>query len=118
MKTPPGKTPGRRHSEKGGDLARNVTGNQLGHFEHADLGLAVKHGLQLVISIDLGLYLLVLQTVLLDVIPQFLGELGAGQRLAANNGGKDGVRGDRGHELSVRGAGCLLYTSSEPTRPY
>jgi len=98
--------PGRRQKmEVEKSLLRHVPGDQLGHLEHADLGLAIEHGLQLVIGIDHGLHLLVLKTILLDVVPQFLGELGPGQRFAADNSGKNGVRSDRGHELSIRGAG-------------
>jgi len=93
---------------KKGVLFRDVPGNELRHFEHADLGLAIEHGLQLVIAIDLRPDLLVLQTILLDVIPEFLGELGARQRLAANDSGEkaSGVTGAMNLAFGIR-AGSL-----------
>jgi len=56
-----------------------VAGDELGELEHADGLLAVEHGLELVVGVDLRADLLVLQVVLLDVIPELLGELGAGR---------------------------------------
>jgi hypothetical protein len=36
-------------------LFLHMTGNQFGHFKHADLLLAVEHGLQILVGIDQGL---------------------------------------------------------------
>src|SRR5262245_39861347 len=51
-----------------------VLAHQLGHREHVHGRLAAEDRLQLVIGVDLPLVLLVLQTVLLDVSPQLLGD--------------------------------------------
>jgi hypothetical protein len=63
-------------------LLGDVTGNELGHLEHRDGLLATEDRLQLVVGVDLGLHLLVLETVLLDVGPELLGELRAGSGAA------------------------------------
>ena len=55
-----------------------------------------------VVGIDLGPDLLVLEAVLLDVGPELLGELRAGERGRTNNRGERGVGSDRFHECSVR----------------
>src|SRR6478736_3886097 len=80
----------------------NVTRDELRHLEHADLGLTTKDGLEGVIGIDLRADLLVLQTILLDVGPELLGELRAGQRGRAYDGSKFGVGCDGFHERGVR----------------
>ena len=54
-----------------------MPGNELGHLEHADFGFAIEDSLQLVVCIDLGSHISVLQFVLLDVDPEFLGKLRA-----------------------------------------
>ena len=59
-------------------LLDEVVGDQLGHLEHADRLLATEYGFQGIIGIDVGADLLVLQVVLLDINPQFLGEFCAG----------------------------------------
>lgn len=59
------------------DLLGQIVRDELRHFEHRDLGFTTEDGLQLVIGIDLGPDLLVLETILLDVSPELLGELGA-----------------------------------------
>jgi len=79
-----------------------VTGDQLGHLEHRDRLLTAKDGLQFVVSVDLGLGLFVLQTILLDVSPELLGELCARKRSGANDSGESRVGRDRFHECGVR----------------
>ncbi len=59
---------------------RKMLANKLGHLEHVDNRLAAKHGLQRVIRIDVPLILFILELVLLDVDPKFLGDLTAGKR--------------------------------------
>jgi hypothetical protein len=51
--------------------------HQLRHFEHVDGRLAAEHRLQSVVRLDHPPVLLVLQTVLLDVGPELLGDVGA-----------------------------------------
>src|SRR5471032_373934 len=63
----------------------NVARDELGHLEHRNLRLAAEHDLELVVGVDLGPDLLVLQTVLLDVRPELLGELRAGEGGRAND---------------------------------
>ena len=79
-----------------------MTRDELRHLEHRDLGLAAEDGLQLVVRIDLGLHLLVLEAILLDVGPELLGELRARERGRANDGAEDGIGRDRFHERSIR----------------
>ena len=52
------------------DWLLNMARDQFGHLEHADLALAVENGFELVVRIDLGPFLFVLQTVLLNVVPK------------------------------------------------
>ena len=56
----------------------NMPGDELGHLEHADLALAIEDGPERIVRIDLSSFGLVLKTVLLDVVPKLLGELGTG----------------------------------------
>ena len=51
--------------------------DELRHLEHADLALTVKYGPERVVRIDHGSLFSILATVLLDVIPELLGEFGA-----------------------------------------
>ena len=51
-------------------LFLQVSGNQLGHLEHADLLLAFEHRCQRLVSIDLGPHLFILQPILADVGPE------------------------------------------------
>lgn len=57
-----------------------MTRDELGHFEHADLALAIENRSERVVGVDLSLLRFVLQTVLLDVVPELLGQFGTGQR--------------------------------------
>jgi hypothetical protein len=52
-----------------------MSGDQFGHLEHADLAFAVEDRLERIVRIDHGPLFLILATVLLDVVPEFLGEL-------------------------------------------
>jgi hypothetical protein len=61
-----------------------VAVDQLGHLEHRDLAF-LKIFLQLGVGVDHGPLGLVLEVVLLDVLPDLLGDLGAGQRLVADD---------------------------------
>src|SRR5688572_8542506 len=79
----------------------HVLRHELGHVEHADGGLATEHNLQRGVRVDVALVLGVLEAVLLDVGPELLGELRAGQRLRTHDGGESGVGGDRLHESGV-----------------
>jgi hypothetical protein len=90
----------------------NVARDELGHLEHADLGLAAEDGLEGGIGVDHLPVLLVLETVLLDVVPELLGELRAGQRLGADDGGEgaSGVTGAMNLALGLR-AGFLAIVS-------
>ena len=59
--------------------------NELGHFEHGHLILAIEYRLQLVVGDDFALVGGVLQIVGLDVIPKLLGKLGARKWISSNN---------------------------------
>ena len=60
------------------DLLLDVPRDELGHLEHADLALPVEDGLERIVRIEHGPFLVILATVLLDVVPELLGELGTG----------------------------------------
>lgn len=95
----------RLQSSIGSRLFQNVRIHELGHLEHGDGSLTAEDRLELVVSIDLGLDLRVLQAVLLDIRPELFGKLRAGKRLGTNDGGKHIVRLDGFHERSVRFTG-------------
>ena len=61
--------------------------DEFGHLEHADLALAVEDGLERIVRIDHGPLFLILATVLLDVVPEFLGELGTWERFRTDDCG-------------------------------
>jgi len=50
-----------------------MPGDQFGHLKHADLLLAVEHGLESFVGIDERPFLGILKFVLLDVVPELLG---------------------------------------------
>lgn len=79
-------------------LFHQMIGDQFGHLKHADRSLSVKHGLKGRVGIDLAFVLLVLQAILLDVIPELAGELGAGKRLSADDRCQLGIGGHGFHE--------------------
>ena len=66
--------------------------DELGHLEHGDLGLTAEDGLEERVGVDVALVLGVLETVFLDVVPDFFGELAAGDRGGADDGRENGVR--------------------------
>src|SRR5690349_15844469 len=80
----------------------HVFADQLGHLEHRDGFLAAENCFQRVVSVDVGSLFLVLEPLLLDVGPQFLGDLGARNRLGADHHAESGVRLHRFHECRVR----------------
>ncbi len=68
------------------------------HLEHADLTLAIEDGLERVVSINHGPLFLILASVLLDVVPKLLRELGTRQRFRTNDRRKLVVGLDRSHK--------------------
>jgi hypothetical protein len=79
-----------------------MSGDELGHLEHADLALAIKDWPESVVRVDHGSLFLVLAAVLLDVFPEFLGQLRSRERLGTHDNGKFVVGLDRSHEGGVR----------------
>jgi hypothetical protein len=79
-----------------------MSGDELGHLEHADLALAVKYRPERIVRINHRSLFLILATVLLDVVPEFFGELGTRQWFGTDDGGKFLVGLDRPHEGGVR----------------
>ena len=65
-----------------------MPGDQLGHLKHADLLLAVEHGLQIFVGIDEGPLFCILQPVLADVGPKLFRQLGPWKGFVANNFGE------------------------------
>src|SRR5208282_3349311 len=82
--------------------------NQLGHLKHADLLLAVEHGLQVTIGVDERFFLRILQPILADVSPKLFRQLGPRKRFVANNFGERLIRRDRFHERCVGRSLCLF----------
>jgi hypothetical protein len=80
-----------------------------GEFKHRGRVLTAEDGLQLVVCVDIALVLFVLEIVLLDVIPDLLGDRAAGLRGVTNNGGQDGVRLHRFHEGGVCFTGSCFF---------
>src|SRR5579862_6332111 len=62
-----------------------VLGDERRHLEHADLLLALEHGLQHVVGIDHAPVLRILKPVLLDVDPELLRHLAAGEGLGSGH---------------------------------
>lgn len=54
-----------------GQLLTNVSGDQLGHLKHVDLSLPVEDRFQSIVSVNLGPLFRILETVLLNVSPEF-----------------------------------------------
>ena len=65
--------------ETSAEVSVQVFANQTGQLKHGDLRFA-KHGLELVISIDVAFVDFVLQIVFLDVDPHFADHLSARHR--------------------------------------
>ena len=78
-----------------------MSGDELRHLEHAHLALAVEYRSKRVVGIDLSSLFLVLKTVLLDVVPKLLGELGTWERSRTNNGSEFVVWLHRPHEGGI-----------------
>src|SRR4029079_10598916 len=76
--------------------------HQLRHFEHVDGRLAAENRLQAGVRVDHPPVLLVLQAVLLDVGPQPFGDLGAWNRLRADDFRDGRIRRNRPHEGRIR----------------
>src|SRR5438552_184474 len=75
--------PRRRSTSGSWTASAEVLAHQFRHFEHVDGRLPAEHGLEVVVGLDHPLVLLVLQAVLLDVRPEFLGDLGSWNRFGA-----------------------------------
>jgi len=80
----------------------DVTRHKLGHFKHRHLSFAAEDRFQVFVCIDQGLFLLILKAVLLDVVPDFLRQLTAGEWLGSDDLGQYGVRLNGFHEGGVR----------------
>jgi hypothetical protein len=86
----------------------DVPGDQLGHFEHADLFLSVENSLKSGIGVDQGLLFGVLKFVRLDVVPKLLGELSPRQGLGTDNGSEHGIGLDGLHQGGIRFTGSFF----------
>src|SRR5438128_4746548 len=82
--------------------------DQFGHVEHVHRGLAAKHRFEGRVSVYHPLVFLVLQPVLFDVGPQFLGHFGPGDWLGADHLRERQARCHRLHERGVGFPGWLL----------
>jgi hypothetical protein len=69
----------------------DVTRNELGHFEHRHLGLATENSFESSVGVDVAFIFFILELVLLDVVPEFFGELTTGRRSGSHDSGEDGV---------------------------
>ena len=88
--------------EGSGKVLLDVPGDEFGHLEHADLALAVKDWFERIVRIDHGPLFLVLASILLDVIPELLGELRARKRFGPNDRGELFVGLNGSHEGRIR----------------
>ena len=79
-----------------------MSGDEFRHLEHAYLALAIEYRPERVVSVDHGSLLFVLTTVLLDIVPELLGQLGTWQRLRTDNCGQFVVGLHGSHEGGVR----------------
>lgn len=59
--------------------------DEFGHFKHADALFAIEYLAQFIVRLDEGFVLRVLKVVAADVIPEFLGDFSAGERLSADD---------------------------------
>jgi len=78
-----------------------MTRYKLRHFEHRDALLTAEHDLQRIIGVDLGPLLCVLQVVLFDIVPQFLGQLTTGDGLGTDDFGQGFVGLDGLHQSRI-----------------
>lgn len=67
-------------------------GDVLGHLEHCDLALAAEDCLESGIRIDVAPVLRVLETVFLDVVPDFFSEFATGKRSGSYDCGQNIIR--------------------------
>ena len=79
-----------------------MSGDEFGHLEHADLALAVEDRPERIVRVNHRSLFLILTSVLLDVVPEFFGELGTRKRFGTNDRGEFIIRLDRAHEGGVR----------------
>ena len=79
-----------------------MPGDEFRHLEHAYLALAVEYRPERVVRVDHSSLFLVLTTVLLDVVPELLGELGTRDRLRTDNCGQFVVGLHGFHEGGIR----------------
>src|SRR5207245_8073913 len=96
----------RRKASRQGDLFE-VLRDQLGHLEQADLLLAPEDLLERLVGVDHPAVLAVLQLVLLDVVPELLGDLRPWQRFRPDDLGEHRVGRHRLHERGARLATLL-----------
>lgn len=68
-------------------LLDDVTGDQLGHFKHRNLFLATEYDLESGVRIDHPPVGCVLQTIFLDVVPEFLGQFAPRNRSGTHDFG-------------------------------
>ncbi len=97
--------------------------DKFGHLEHRHLGLATKHSFQRCVGIDIPSVFFVLKIVLLDVIPEFFGELATGGGSGTYHRCEDRVGLYRFHECGIWfalrfglsghivGYGCILLVA-------
>ena len=76
--------------------------DEFGHLEHADLAFAVEDRLERIVRVNHRSLFLILASVLLDVVPEFFGELGTRKRFGANDHGEFIIGLNRPHEGGVR----------------
>ena len=86
-----------------------MLGNKLGHLEHADLALAAEYSFQLVIGVNHGLLGFVLQSVLLDILPEFLRDLSTRHCLIADDFAEFGAGGHWFHKSRIWLTLCFYF---------
>ncbi len=97
--SPGAKAPGKVQLRNRG--LTNMSRDEFGHLEHADLALAIENRSKGVVSVDLGSLGFVLKAVLLDVVPKLLGEFGTRKWRRADDSGELVIGLDRSHEGGI-----------------
>lgn len=84
--------------------------NKLRHFKHGHLGLAAKYSPQIIIRVDEGFLLFVLQSVFANIFPQLFDQFAAGSGLLPMTADNlsSGCTGFMKAELTLR----LLFVAS------